>query len=211
MSTQNVGMTTAAPSFVTNQNVTPEYIRLPPSGEQNSCFGLTRSYINFLILPSKENDFRPPVRSSVLRKSGAKTGVRLVNIASLRAHLKKQLQIAQDQSGALLNAGDCIDFPAPNSHVEFIRLPKTKGRDPLFGLSRSFLNQLILPCAGNNYNPPVRSHVLRRRGYRTGIRLISVDSLRAFIKAHEDLSGAAQPEMSVSGAPPTSGKISNGA
>lgn len=204
-------MTTATPSFATAQTVTPEYIRLPPSGEQELCFGLTRSYLNLLILPSKENDFRPPVRSSVLRQLGSKTGVRLVNVASLRGHLHKQFQSDLGQSGAAPKPGDVVEIPAPNSHVEFIRLPKTKGRDPLFGLSRSFLNQLILPCLENKYNPPVRSHVLHRRGYRTGIRLISVDSLRAFIKAHEDSSVAEQPETPVSVAPPVAGEISSGA
>jgi hypothetical protein len=67
-----------------------------------------------------------------------------------------------------------------------MRLPKPKERDPLFGLSRSILNQLILPSTQNGYHPPVQSHVLRRRGYKNGIRLISVDSLRQFIIEHEE-------------------------
>jgi len=59
----------------------------------------------------------------------------------------------------------------------------------MFGLSRSFLNELILPRPENKYQPPVRSHVLRRRGYRTGIRLISVDSLRDYILQNEEKGG----------------------
>jgi hypothetical protein len=105
---------------------------------------------------------------------------------SLRAYLHDQFRPAEAQPVGKPNVARSPELPAPNSHVEFIRLPKTKGRDPLFGLSRSFLNQLILPRLENNYQPPVRSHVLRRRGHRTGIRLISVDSLRDYIKAHEE-------------------------
>lgn len=68
---------------------------------------------------------------------------------------------------------------------EFIRLPRPKQRDPIFGLSRSYLNFLVLPCKENNYRPLVKSSVLRRRGARTGVRLINVESLRAFIEANE--------------------------
>ncbi len=51
-------------------------------------FGLSRSYLNVLILPSDENEFRPPVRSVVLRRKGAKTGVRLINVQSLREYIQ---------------------------------------------------------------------------------------------------------------------------
>jgi len=178
--------TFAAPTIaVATSVVGPEYIRLPQAGEHDPLFGLTRSYLNLLILPLKENAFCPSVRSSVLRQGGAKTGVRLVNVASLRAYLKKQMQSPGEKSpdAPLDSVGSS---PAPVSSVEFLRLPREKERDPLFGLSRSFLNQLILPCKDNGYRPPVLSHVLRRRGYRTGIRLISVDSLRDYIKSNEE-------------------------
>jgi hypothetical protein len=187
------GATLSAPTVaVTRVEVAPEYLRLPRQGQQDSLFGLTRSYLNLLILPSKENDFQPPVRSSVLRQGNAKSGVRLVNVASLKAYLGRQL--ANDANATVSN-------PTPVAGVEFIRLPPPKGRDPLFGLSRSFLNELILPCPANGYKPPVQSHVLRRRGYRNGIRLISVDGLRRFIQAHEEFlatsnnSDANEPRM----------------
>jgi hypothetical protein len=73
----------------------------------------------------------------------------------------------------------------PQFLPEFIRLPKPRERDPLFGLSRSYLNVLILPSAENDYRPPVRSVVLRRKGARTGVRLINVQSLREFIERQE--------------------------
>ena len=64
---------------------------------------------------------------------------------------------------------------------EFMRLPCARQRNPVFGLSRSSLNELILPCTENKQRPPVRSGVLRRRGARTGVRLVDLDSLRAYL------------------------------
>jgi hypothetical protein len=175
--------TLAAPTVAVAATVVgPEYIRLPSPGVHDLIFGLTRSYLNLLILPSSQNDFRPPVRSSVLRKvKNAKTGVRLVNVASLREYLKRQMEDGKDLSQGGPDRAAVLTSAVASSNVEFIRLPKPKDRDPLFGLSRSILNQLVLPSAQNGYQPPVQSHVLRRRGYKNGIRLISVDSLRQFI------------------------------
>jgi len=62
----------------------PETIRLPRNGEQDPHFGMTRSALNALILPTKENEFKPPVRSFVLRRKGARTGIRLIDFQSLR-------------------------------------------------------------------------------------------------------------------------------
>ena len=74
---------------------------------------------------------------------------------------------------------------------EFRRLPKPGQLDPLTGLARSALNALILPTPQNDFKPPVRSFVLRQKGARTGIRLISWPSLKSYILAHEE---AAQHE-----------------
>ncbi len=68
---------------------------------------------------------------------------------------------------------------------EFVRLPKPGTLCPYCGMSRSALNMLILPCPQNCNKPPVRSFVLRQRGAKTGIRLIDWQSLRAYIRAHE--------------------------
>ena len=63
---------------------------------------------------------------------------------------------------------------------EFIRLPKG-GLCPFTGLSRSKLNQLILPCSQNEFKPPVKSVCLRQRGAIKGTRLIVLDSLLNFL------------------------------
>lgn len=167
-----------------------EYIRLPPAGELDPVFGLSRSYINQLILPRQENSFLPEVQSSMLRRPQTKSGVRLVKVASLRKYLASQAEIQGGHQSSGLQPADELGCGGISQKAEFIRLPKVKQRDPVFGLSRSFLNQLILPGPDNHFSPPVRSHLLRRRGCRTGIRLISVDSLRAYIQAHETIPAA---------------------
>jgi hypothetical protein len=68
---------------------------------------------------------------------------------------------------------------------EFIRLPPAGLQCPYTGLSRAYLNTLILACPENEFRPPVQSYLLRRKGFKKGIRLISYPSLAAFIKGHE--------------------------
>lgn len=184
---------------VAEVEASPEYFRLPRQGEHDPLFGLTRSYLNLLILPCKLNNFHPQVRSSVLRQGNAKSGVRLVNVVSLRAYLRQQIQGEEGLSVGSCSRAEANEPVPPPSRAEFIRLPKPKRRDPLFGLSRSFLNELILPCPANGFRPPVQSHVLRRRGSRNGIRLISVDSLRHYIELHEET--GAGPAAAAQGEP----------
>ncbi len=53
-------------------------------------------------------------------------------------------------------------------------------------LSRSKLNELILPCEANGYKPPVLSKSLKASKWATrGIRLYSVPSLLAWIEAQD--------------------------
>lgn len=72
-----------------------------------------------------------------------------------------------------------------NAKPEFMRLPQPGGRCFYTGLSRSYLNELILPNEQNGYKPPVRSFVLRRKGASTGVRLIDAESLFNYIRQHE--------------------------
>ena len=65
---------------------------------------------------------------------------------------------------------------------EFLRLPKSGTRCPVCGLSRSKLNQLILPSELNGHRPPVRSVSLRKRGAVRGVRLIATDDLLAYLR-----------------------------
>ena len=69
---------------------------------------------------------------------------------------------------------------------EFIRLPKSGTRCSYTGLSRSKLNQLVLPCKENDFKPSVESKVLRYRGIVRGTRLIVFDSLMEYLNGLDD-------------------------
>lgn len=71
------------------------------------------------------------------------------------------------------------------SRPEFIRLPKPRTLCPWTGLSRSKLNELILPSTLNGHRPPVRSVSLRNRGQVRAVRLINFDSLMAYLRSLE--------------------------
>lgn len=77
------------------------------------------------------------------------------------------------------NAADEADKNAP----EFIRLPAVGTRCRYTGLSRSGLNNLILPTAANGYKPPVRSVCVRRRGAVRGTRLVVYASLLEYLNS----------------------------
>jgi hypothetical protein len=65
-----------------------EFIRLPKSGSRCEITGLSRSAINLLVLPCKENDFKPPVKSHSLKKPGQLKGVRLICVNSLMDYIR---------------------------------------------------------------------------------------------------------------------------
>ena len=69
-------------------NIKPEFIRLPKPGAQCPWTGLSRGKLNQLVLPCKENSFKPPVRSVSIRQRGHQRGVRLVFFDSLIDYLK---------------------------------------------------------------------------------------------------------------------------
>lgn len=66
---------------------------------------------------------------------------------------------------------------------EWLRLPKSGERCAYTGLSRSALNDLILPTSGNNYDPQVKSVSLRKPGQVRGIRLIHAASLSVYLES----------------------------
>ena len=57
---------------------------------------------------------------------------------------------------------------------EWMRIP-TKGRDPLFGLTRAYYYLLIKQGA-------IKSSCIRRPGTLTGVRLVNVQSVRDYIE-----------------------------
>ena len=69
-----------------------------------------------------------------------------------------------------------------NVTPEFIRLPKPGTLCGWTGLSRSKLNELILPSALNSFKPPVKSLSLRNRGQIKAVRLIVLESLLGYLR-----------------------------
>ena len=84
--------------------------------------------------------------------------------------------MSQISQSNIIGAGDSTSGLKP----EFIRLPKN-GQCPYTGLTRSKMNQLILPCEDNGFKPPVRSVCLRPKGGFKGTRLIDYQSLLNYL------------------------------
>ncbi len=81
--------------------------------------------------------------------------------------------------------GSAVASAASPTRPEFVRLPKPGTLCPWTGLSRSKLNELILPSPLNGHRPPVRSVSLRNRGQIRAVRLICFDSLMAYLRSLE--------------------------
>jgi hypothetical protein len=75
---------------IENGEQPPQYIRLPRNKTHCPYCGLTRSYLNCLILPTKANGFNPPVRSKCMKHPYAKRGVRLIDFGSLMDYIESQ-------------------------------------------------------------------------------------------------------------------------
>jgi hypothetical protein len=74
---------------LTSKQITlePAYIRLPKFGERCPLTGLSRSALDLLTRAQPANDFRPPVRSKILKQTGQKQGIKLIDYRSLRTYL----------------------------------------------------------------------------------------------------------------------------
>lgn len=68
---------------------------------------------------------------------------------------------------------------------QYIRLPKSGQLCPYSGLTRSKLNELILPTPRNGHNPQVASKSLRTAGQKRGVRLILLESLMGFLQGQK--------------------------
>ena len=83
------------------------------------------------------------------------------------------------------SAATAANIPTPIL-PEFIRLPRPGTLCHWTGLSRSKLNELILPCPANDFRAPVRSVCLRRNGAAKGARLIILQSLLEHLRRHSE-------------------------
>lgn len=82
-SLSGAGISSFSPATTTTS--LPEFVRLPKAGSRCHWTGLSRSALCELILPA-----RAPVKSVVLKRRGAKRGIRLIHLPSLIAYLHTQ-------------------------------------------------------------------------------------------------------------------------
>jgi len=99
--------------------------------------------------------------------------------------MKPRLHTTETGAALATEAPAATPSAAANHRPEFIRLPAPGTHCVFTGLTRSGLNELILPCAANRHRPPVRSVCLRKRGAKRGVRLINFDSLLAYLHGLE--------------------------
>ncbi len=94
----------------------------------------------------------------------------------------KDVAVSQ-QMGSSTN--DNTDAPTNPDEPHYIRLPKAGKRCHLTGMSRSKLNELILPSERNSFKPPVKSLSLKLPGRTRGTRLIVWPSLKQLLSDQE--------------------------
>ena len=70
----------------------PKLIRLPKQGVPCEWTGLSRAKMAQLAVPSKENEFSPPVRSISLGPKKGKGWTRLIYFDSLMAYLNSKIE-----------------------------------------------------------------------------------------------------------------------
>ncbi|MEI6071527.1 MAG: hypothetical protein WCS31_07025 [Verrucomicrobiae bacterium] len=103
--------TTSAPSCYGAQGASAsdscprEFFRLPRAGCRDPLTGLSRSMLNLLVLPCKENGFRPPIKSISLRRKGTLRGARLVSTSSTLEFLRR-LEAEQSQAETAQQEGE---------------------------------------------------------------------------------------------------------
>ena len=74
------------------------------------------------------------------------------------------------------------EFPPPSTPMPaVVRLPRSGQVEPYSGLKRTQLDMVTRPQSGNNYDPPVKSHIFATKGAARGVRLIDLKSLLSYL------------------------------
>jgi site-specific DNA recombinase len=94
-------------------------------------------------------------------------------------------EVSEDGSVSRQMVGPTKGLPRDPNEAVYVRLPKPGQRCEQTGLSRSKLNELILPSARNSFDPPVKSLSLKLPGRARGTRLIVWSSLKQFLADQE--------------------------
>jgi hypothetical protein len=120
---------------------------------------IARAFVERIIVPDDEIEFIYRFRGSSERSA------------------KSQQSPAPTSSGSKTKEASTEPFSIP--------LPKPGHRCPRTGMTRSRLNELILPTERNNYQPPVESINLCPRDGGKGTRLIIWQSLKASLRSED--------------------------
>jgi hypothetical protein len=144
----------------------------------------TRGFVRMRMLASSgaRCEFRPttPVpglktESVVGFHHGPASWAIIRDIRPMHRCRRREMMSGDMTTASLSSSASTIEKP------EWIRLPSPGARCRHTGLSRSTLNELVIPGSANDGKAPVKSVVLRKRGAVRGIRLISFDSLMAHL------------------------------
>jgi site-specific DNA recombinase len=117
---------------------------------------IARAFVDKIVVSNDEIEFIHRFRNSSERTA------------------KSQQSPAPTSSGSKTDEASTEPFSIP--------LPKPGHRCPRTGMTRSRLNELILPTERNNYRPPVESVSLCPRDGGKGTRLIIWQSLKAYLE-----------------------------
>ncbi len=66
--------------------LSPVTFRLPRTGTTDPYFGVPRTFWNQRVLPNALNNFRPPIKSIVVKTTGTTRGIRLIVFDSAKAY-----------------------------------------------------------------------------------------------------------------------------
>ncbi|MFH1067463.1 MAG: hypothetical protein V1746_06145 [bacterium] len=78
--------------MTSQENLLPKFVPLPSGNTSEFFSGLKRGKLNQLILPCKENGWKPPVKSIAVRPKGCLRGKRLILLESLLSFLEQTPQ-----------------------------------------------------------------------------------------------------------------------
>ena len=132
---------------------------------------------------------RWPQMSATARRDIARSFVQRIVLAEDEIEFTHRFRDPSERTAKVRHSPEPTNSPAAigteNDEPLYIRLPKLGQRCSRTGMTRSALNELILPTEKNSYRPPVESKCLRKREGGKGTRLIVWQSLKEHLARQE--------------------------
>ena len=63
-----------------------------------------------------------------------------------------------------------------------VRMPKSGQKETYSNLGRTQIDMVTRPQPGNNFDPPVKSHIFAAKGAARGVRLVNLESLLDYVR-----------------------------